>query len=126
MDEEFWERKGVKLAVVWIVLDAIVFVLLLINGFSLEFIKEYWLLLLLVVVNIDRIVIPLANLPEPPRIFTFLVGIIPAGVLIAYVVSLSKASPEAQLKIGIVLLITLILWNAANIGWGIWAKKKSS
>jgi hypothetical protein len=30
------------------------------------------------------------------------------------------------MKIAIVLLITLFIWNAANIGWGIIEKKKQN
>ncbi|MBR2041996.1 MAG: hypothetical protein IJ945_06470 [Oscillospiraceae bacterium] len=126
MEEGFWERKGVKTAFVWIALDVIILILFLIEGFNPDFIKKNLIFILIAVVNIDRIVIPLANLPEPPMVFTFLIGVIPAGVLIAYYVSLFEAEQEAQDLLGVVLLIALLLWNAANIGWGIWAKKKSA
>lgn len=126
MEEGFWERKGVKTAFVWIALDVIILILFLIEGFNPDFIKKNLIFIFIAVVNIDRIVIPLADLPEPPMIFTFLIGVIPAGVLIAYYVSLLEAGQEAQDLLGVILLIALLLWNAANIGWGIWAKKKSA
>ena len=78
------------------------------------------------IISIDRIVIPLANLPEPPKIFTFMVGIIPVGVLIAFYVALEKAQKETQIKVAAALAIALLLWNAANIGWGIIEKKKQN
>ena len=124
--EEFWERKGVKLAFFWIVIDIIAVVLFYINGFEWEFIKSNWVFIIIVAANIDRIVIPLANLPEPPKLFTFLVGIIPIGVLITFYVALREAGTEEQIKTAIVLAITLVLWNAANIGWGIIEKKKQN
>ena len=124
--EEFWERKGVKLAFFWIVIDIIAVVLFCINGFEWEFIKSNWVFIIIVAANIDRIVIPLANLPEPPTLFTFLVGIIPVGVLITFYVALREAGTEEQIKTAVVLAITLILWNAANIGWGIIEKKKQN
>ena len=124
--EEFWERKGVKLAFFWIVIDIIAVVLFYINGFEWEFIKSNWVFIIIVAANIDRIVIPLANLPEPPKLFTFLVGIIPVGVLITFYVALREAGTEEQIKTAIVLAITLVLWNAANIGWGIIEKKKQN
>ena len=70
--EEFWERKGVKFAFFWIAIDIIAVVLFCINGFEWEFIKSNWVFIIIVAANIDRIVIPLANLPEPPKLFTFL------------------------------------------------------
>ena len=124
--EEFWERKGVKLAFFWIAIDIIAVVLFCINGFEWEFIKSNWVFIIIVAANIDRIVIPLANLPEPPTLFTFFVGIIPIGVLITFYVALREAGTEEQIKTAIVLAITLILWNAANIGWGIIEKKKQN
>lgn len=126
MEEGLWERKGVKTAFVWIAIDVIVVVLFCINGFNWEFIKSNWVLIVIAIINIDRIVIPLANLPEPPTLFTFLVGIIPVGVLIAFYVALKEAGPEAQIKTAIVLFVTLLFWNAANIGWGIFEKKKQN
>lgn len=124
MEEDFWERKGVKTAFVWIALDVIVMVLFAFDGFSLDFIRESWLLLSLAVINIDRIVTPLANLPEPPKLFTFLTGIIPAGMLIACFVSMRALPSEEQLMPIILLLISLLLWDAANIGMGVRMKKK--
>lgn len=124
MEEDFWERKGVKTAFVWIALDVIVMVLFAFDGFSLDFIRENWLLLSLAVINIDRIVTPLANLPEPPKLFTFLTGIIPAGMLIACFVSMRALPSEEQLMPIILLLISLLLWDAANIGMGVRMKKK--
>lgn len=124
MEEDFWERKGVKTAFVWIALDVIVMVLFAFDGFSLDFIRENWLLLSLAVINIDVIVTPLANLPEPPKLFTFLTGIIPAGMLIACFVSMRALPSEEQLMPIILLLVSLLLWNAANIGMGIRMKKK--
>ena len=124
--EEFWERKGVKLAFFWIAIDIIAVVLFCINGFEWEFIKSNWVFIIIAAANIDRIVIPLATLPEPPTLFTFLVGIIPIGVLITFYVALREAGTEEQIKTAIVLAITLILWNAANIGWGIIEKKKQN
>lgn len=126
MEESFWERKGIKGAFAWIAIDIIALVLFAVTGFDRELISLNWTLILIMVINIDRIVIPLANLPEPPKIFTFLVGIIPAGMLIAYFVSFKTSTPENQIKTGLVLLATLILWNAANIGWGIFEKKKQN
>ncbi|MBE6893735.1 MAG: hypothetical protein E7482_06965 [Ruminococcaceae bacterium] len=126
MEEPFWERKGVKLAFFWIAIDVLVVTLLYINGFDWEFIKSNWVLIIIAVINIDRIVIPLANLPEPPPLFTFLVGIIPVGVLIAFYVALRGADSEAQIKTAVILFITLLFWNAANIGWGIFEKKKQN
>lgn len=124
MEEDFWERKGVKTAFVWIALDVIVMVLFAFDGFSIDFIRENWLLLSLAVINIDVIVTPLANLPEPPKLFTFLTGIIPAGMLIACFVSMRALPSEKQLMPIILLLISLLLWDAANIGMGIRMKKK--
>ena len=124
--EEFWERKGVKLAFFWIAIDIIAVVLFCINGFEWEFIKSNWVFIIIAAANIDRIVIPLANLPEPPTLFTFLVGIIPIGVLITFYVALREAGTEEQIKTAVVLAITLVLWNAANIGWGIIEKKKQN
>lgn len=124
MEEDFWERKGVKTAFVWIALDVIVMVLFAFDGFSIDFIRENWLLLSLAVINIDVIVTPLANLPEPPKLFTFLTGIIPAGMLIACFVSMRALPSEEQLMPIILLLISLLLWDAANIGMGIRMKKK--
>ena len=126
LEEPFWERKGVKLAFFWIAIDVLVVTLLYINGFDWEFIKSNWVLIIIAVINIDRIVIPLANLPEPPPLFTFLVGIIPVGVLIAFYVALRGADSEAQIKTAVILFITLLFWNAANIGWGIFEKKKQN
>ena len=126
MEEGFWERKGIKGAFVWIAIDIIALVLFAVTGFDRELISLNWTLILIMIINIDRIVIPLANLPEPPKIFTFFVGIIPAGMLIAYFVSFKTSTPENQIKTGLVLLATLILWNAANIGWGIFEKKKQN
>lgn len=124
MEEDFWERKGVKTAFVWIALDVIVMVLFAFDGFSLDFIRENWLLLSLAVINIDVIVTPLANLPEPPKLFTFLTGIIPAGMLIACFVSMRALPSEEQFIPIILLLVSLLLWDAANIGMGVRMKKK--
>ena len=124
--EEFWERKGIKTAFVWIAIDVIALALLCIRGFDWDLIIKSWLLFFLAIANIDRIVIPLANLPEPPRIFTFLTGIIPLGALIAFYIALREAQPETEIKTAAVLFITLFLWNAANIGWGIFEKKKQN
>ncbi len=126
MEKEFLERKDVKNAFVWIAIDVIAVVLLCIGGFDWESVKSNWALIIIVIGSIDRIVIPLANLPEPPMLFTFLVGIIPVGVLIAFYVTLKEAQPEAQIKTAVILLITLILWNVVNIGWGIFEKKKQT
>ncbi len=126
MEEGFWERKGVKGAFFWIAFDIIALVLFFIAGFSWELVKENWFLLFIAVVSIDRIVIPLANLPEPPRLFTFLMGLAPIGALICFYISLKEWEPEVQIKMAVVALVTLLLWSAANIGWGIWKKKKDT
>ncbi len=123
--EEFWERKGVKGAFVWIAIDIIALVLFSVTGFDRELILSNWALIIIVMGNIDRIVIPLANLPEPPGIFVFLSGVIPAGLIIAYFVSLKEAVEENQ-TLAIILFAALLLWNAANIVWGILEKKKSA
>lgn len=125
MEENFWERKGVKLAFVWIFLDVIMLALFLFDGFSSGFAKAHWILPCIVAANMQQIIFPIANLPEPPRIFVFLSGIIPAGLIIAYFVSL-KESVEGDPTLTIVLFAALLLWNAANIGWGILEKKKQN
>lgn len=123
--EEFWERKGVKAAFVLIVLDIIAIGLFFYTGFSFGFANASWFLLAIAVANIDRIVFPLADLPDPPRLFTFLTGVIPAGTIIAYFAAEREASAETQQMLLIVLIISLFLWNAANITWGIVEKRKN-
>lgn len=126
MDEEFWERKGVKLAFFLIALDVIALGLFLYSGFSWGFAETDWYVLCIVAVNLQQIIFPLANLPEPTRIFAFLTGIIPAGLLIACFVSMKEATAEEQQMMWMILFIALLLWDAVNVGWGIWAKKKSA
>lgn len=123
MKEEFWERKGVKTAFVWIALDVMALVLFLYDGFSRSFAEAHWLLPCIIAANMQQIIFPLANLPEPPKIFVFLSGVIPAGLIIAYFVSLKEAAAGNQM-IAVILFAALLFWNAANIGMGIWQKKK--
>lgn len=124
MEEKFWECKGVKLAFVWIFLDVIMLALFLFDGFSSGFAKARWILPCIVAANMQQIIFPIANLPEPPGIFVFLSGVIPAGLIIAYFVSLKEAV-VGDPTLTIVLFAALLLWNAANIGWGIFEKKKT-
>ncbi len=100
--------------------------LFLFDGFSSGFAKAHWILPCIVAANMQQIIFPIANLPEPPPLFTSLVGIIPVGVLIAFYVALRETDPEAQIKTAVVLFAALLLWNAANIGWGIFEKKKQN
>ncbi|MBQ3500528.1 MAG: hypothetical protein IJA70_03775 [Oscillospiraceae bacterium] len=125
MNEEFFERKGVKASLIWIVLDVIALAFFVFSGFGPGFISENCLLLMVMLGNIDRIVMPLANLPEPPGLFNFFTGLLPVGALIAYFVSLRTADAEAQWMITIILLAAMLLWNLARIGWGILEKKKA-
>ena len=126
MNKEFFERKGVKTAFIWIIIEAIALVFFVFNGFGPGHISEYWILLMVMLGNIDRIVIPLANLPEPPGLFSFFTGLLPLGALIAYCVSLLTAETKAQQTIIIILLAAMLLWNLARIGWGILEKKKQN
>ncbi len=125
MEEGFWERKGVKTAFVWIFLDIIMLAPFLFDGFSRGFAEAYWILPCIIAANMQQIIVPLANLPEPPGIFVLLSGVIPAGLIIAYFVSLKEAVEENQ-TLTIILFAALLLWNAANIVWGILEKKKSA
>lgn len=51
MEEKFWERKGVKIAFVWIFLDVIMLALFLFDGFSRGFAKAHWILPCIVAAN---------------------------------------------------------------------------
>ena len=126
MKESFWKRKGVKTAFVWMIFDFLLLAVFFYGVFSRGFEEANWLLLLIAAMNTDRIIVPLADLSEPPGIFTFFTGVIPAGVFMAYFVSLREGTAEGQNMLLMILLITLLLWNGANIGWGIWEKKKKT
>ncbi len=126
MEENFWKRKGAKGAIFLAVLDILVLILFFYSGFIRGLAEAYWFLLFMVLVDSEGIIRVFANLPEPPRIFYFLTSSVPIGAFVCYFISLIKSEQETQLKIAIVTLIILILWNAVNIGYGIWKKKRSA
>ena len=90
MKESFWKRKGVKTAFMWMIFDLLLLAVFFYGVFSRGFEEANWLLLLIAAMNTDRIIVPLADLSEPPGIFTFFTGVIPAGVFIAYFVSYAR------------------------------------